>query len=109
MLPIAALMLSVLFLFKKNVYVYDHLIFSMHSLSFQGLLLSAVFLLDLVAPWSFLLMLLAPVHLFKHMRGTYGTSRLGTLIRMFLLFTGSVAGFVFLMLGLTFVGLATLH
>src|SRR6185312_4180707 len=37
MLPIAALMLSVLFLFKRNVYVYDHLIFSMHSLSFQGL------------------------------------------------------------------------
>ncbi|HEY8002849.1 MAG TPA: DUF3667 domain-containing protein, partial [Phenylobacterium sp.] len=42
MLPIAALMLSVLFLFKKNVYVFDHLIFSMHSLSFQGLLLTAV-------------------------------------------------------------------
>ena len=40
MLPIAALMLSVLFVFKKGVYVFDHLIFSMHSLAFQGLLLS---------------------------------------------------------------------
>ena len=44
MLPIAALILSVLFVFKKNVYVFDHLIFSMHSLSFQGLLLTVVFL-----------------------------------------------------------------
>ena len=36
MLPIAALMLSVLFVFKKGVYVFDHLIFSMHSLSFRA-------------------------------------------------------------------------
>src|SRR6185312_2622030 len=34
MLPIAALMLGVLFLFKKGVYLFDHLIFSMHSLAF---------------------------------------------------------------------------
>jgi len=96
LLPIAALLLGPLFIFRRGVYLFDHLIFSTHSLSFQGLLLSTVFLLDLVTPWSFLLMLLAPVHLFRHMRGTYGTSRMGTLIRMFLLFTGSVAGFVFL-------------
>ena len=52
MLPIAALMLGVLFLFKKNIYVFDHLIFSMHSLSFQGLLLTIVFLLGLVVNWG---------------------------------------------------------
>ena len=31
MLPIAAMMLSLLFVFKRGVYVFDHLIFSMHS------------------------------------------------------------------------------
>src|SRR4051794_24657137 len=35
MLPIAATVLSLLFVFKRGVHVFDHLIFSMHSLSFQ--------------------------------------------------------------------------
>jgi hypothetical protein len=109
LLPIAALLLSVLFAFKRGVYVFDHLIFSMHSLSFQGLLLMAVFLLGLATPWAAALLLVAPVHLFVHMRRTYGIGTAGTLLRMFLLFHGSLIGFVFLMLGLMFVGLATIH
>lgn len=109
MLPIAALMLSVLFPFKKGVYVFDHLIFSMHSLSFQGLLLSATFLLGLGVSWAGALLWLAPVHLFVHMRGTYKISVIGALIRMFLLFMGSSIAFAFLIVGLLFVGLATVH
>lgn len=109
MLPIAALMLAALFVFKRGVYVFDHLIFSMHSLSFQGLLVSAVFLLGLAVPWSGALLCLSPVHLFVHMRGTYRISTIGTLIRMFLLFIGSSVAFAFLMVGLLLVGLATVH
>jgi hypothetical protein len=109
MLPIAALMLSLLFVFKRGVYVFDHLIFSMHSLSFQGLLLTGVFLGGLAVSWASWFLLVAPVHLFLHMREAYRISTIGTLIRMFLLFTLSAAAFAFLMLGLMFVGLATLH
>lgn len=109
MLPIAAVLLSVLFVFKKGVYVFDHLIFSMHSLSFQGLLLTVVFALGMVVDWGAWLLLLAPVHLFVHMRGTYRTSWYGTLIRMFLLFIGSTWAFGFLVVGLVLVGLATVH
>jgi hypothetical protein len=109
MLPIAALMLSVLFVFKRGVYVFDHLIFSMHSLSFQGLLLTAVFLGGLAVDWAGWFLWLAPVHLFFHMRRAYGISSLGALIRMFLLFIASAVAFVFLMLGLMFAGLATVH
>jgi hypothetical protein len=109
MLPIAALMLSLLFVFKRGVYVFDHLIFSMHSLSFQGLLLAGVFLGGLAVPWASWFLLFAPAHLFVHMRGAYRISALGTLIRMLLLFTLSAAAFAFLMLGLVFVGLATIH
>ena len=109
MLPIAALMLSILFVFKKNTFVFDHLIFSMHSLSFQGLLLSAVFLsgiwLDGVA-WA---LWLAPMHLFVHMRGTYGSSIFGTLLRMFLLFLGSSVAFGLLVAALFLIGLATVR
>jgi hypothetical protein len=109
MLPIAALMLSVLFLFKKNVYVFDHLIFSMHSLSFQGLLLTAVFLLSLVVDWASALLWLSPVHLFVHMRGAYRISVIGTLVRMSLLFVGSSVAFGVLIGALVIVGLATAH
>jgi hypothetical protein len=109
MLPIAALCLSVLFVFKRGVYVFDHLIFSMHSLAFQGLLLAGVFLGGLAVTWAGWFLWLAPVHLFVHMRGAYRISTVGTLIRMFLLFILSATAFVFLMLGLVFVGLATLH
>ena len=109
MLPIAALMLSVLFLFKKGVFVFDHLIFSMHSLSFQGLLLTAVFLLGLGVDWGPALLWLSPVHLFMHMRGAYRISVIGTLIRMFLLFMGSSIAFALLIAGLVLVGLATAH
>jgi hypothetical protein len=109
MLPIAAIMLTVLFVFKKGVYVFDHLIFSMHSLSFQGLLLTVVFALGLVVDWGPWLLLLSPVHLFVHMRGTYKISWYGTLIRMFLLFIGSTWAFGFLIVGLLLVGLATVQ
>ena len=109
MLPIAALMLSVLFVFKKNTYVFDHLIFSMHSLSFQGVLLSAVLLsgiwLDQVE-WA---LWLSPVHLFAHMRGTYKSSIFGTLLRMFILFIGSSVAFGLLVAALLIIGLATVH
>jgi hypothetical protein len=109
MLPIAALMLSLLFAFRRGVYVFDHLIFSMHSLAFQGLLLSAVFLLGLAVDWAALLLWLAPVHLFIHMRGTYRTGVVFTLLRMFVLFIGTSVAFAFLMMGLVVVGLATAH
>jgi hypothetical protein len=109
MLPISALFLSILFVFQRRFYVFDHLIFSMHSLSFQGLLLSAMFLLGQVTSYSGLLLLVSPVHLFVHMRGAYGTSALGTLLRMALLCIGSAVAVVLLMVGLIWVGLAAMH
>ncbi len=109
MLPISALLLSVLFVFKKKIYVFDHLIFSMHALSFLGLLLTSVFLLGLEAPWSGTLLWLSPIHLFVHMRSAYRISTIGTLIRMFLLFVGSTIAFSILISGLVLVGLATVH
>jgi hypothetical protein len=109
MLPIAALLLSLLFVFQRRFYLFDHLIFSMHSLSFVGLLFSAVTLLSMVVgSVAGLLYFAAPVHLFAHMRGVYGSSAFGTLFRMALLFLGTLIGFVVLMAGLMLVGLTAL-
>jgi hypothetical protein len=109
MLPVAALLLTAAFAFKKNVYVFDHLIFSMHSLSFQGLLLTAIFLLGMAWDGASWLLFIAPVHLFAHMRGTYRTGVAGTLGRMFLLFVGSAVAVSFLLAGLILIGLASAH
>jgi hypothetical protein len=108
MLPVGAFWLSLLYVFQRRFYIFDHLIFTMHSLAFQGLLLSAIFLLGAVSPWFWWLVLLAPVHLFVHMRGTYGSSVIGALIRMWVLFWGSAIGFGVLMLGLLVVGLTAM-
>jgi hypothetical protein len=96
-LPVSALLLTLLFIFNRRFYVFDHLVFSMHSLTFQLLLLSTIFLLSmLVGSVAWWLILLSPIHLYKHMRGTYGTGRLGTLLRMFFLWIGTTIGFSFL-------------
>jgi hypothetical protein len=51
-------------------------------------------------------MLAAPVHLFFHMRGVYRTSVVGTIVRMGLLFVGSIIGGILIFLGLLWVGLS---
>ena len=114
MLPIAALILGLLFVFQRRFYLFDHLIFVMHSLSFQGLLLSTVFLLDAtgvtaITSGASLLLFASPVHLFVHMRGTYKSSILGTLLRMVLLFVLSVLAFVALFTALIWTSMAALE
>lgn len=99
-LPISALMLSLLFVFNRRFYVFDHLIFSMHSLSFQMLLVTVIFLASMVvggAAWW--LILVMPVHLFVHMKGAYERSTFGTVARM---------GVLFLLTSITFSLLALL-
>jgi Protein of unknown function (DUF3667) len=108
MLPISAVILSFLFLFQRRFYVFDHLIFSMHSLSFLGLLISTVMLLSILGHGSILLFG-APVHLFVHMRGVYRTSIAGTLLRMALLFFASLVAFCVLIVALVLVGIASLQ
>lgn len=98
-LPVSALMLSLLFAFNRRFFVFDHLIFSMHSLSFQMLLLTTIFLLStLIGSWAWWLIVLAPVHLFLHMKGAYQRSAFGTLARMFVLFVLTSVTFSFLAL-----------
>lgn len=89
-LPVSALILTCLFFWRRDVFVFDHVIFSMHSLSFQLLLLTAIFLLAMgIGPAAWFLLFLSPVHLFVHMRGAYRSGAFATLLRMFLLFTAT--------------------
>lgn len=90
-LPISALLLTLLFGLKRRFFIFDHTIFSLHSLSANGLVLAAATAFSrFSASVSDLLLLAVPVHLFIHMRGFYGLTVAGTLLRMLVLFLGSV-------------------
>ena len=107
MLPLSTAILSLLFIFQRRFYVFDHTIFSLHSLSAVGVMFAiANGLQTVTAGLSGVVLLAAPVHLFFHMRGAYGTSILGTLLRMFLLFNASLVGAVLIIMGLVWVGLS---
>ena len=105
-LLVAAPLLALAFVFQRRFFFFDHLIFSMHSLSFQGLLLAATLALGGWVGGTDTLFLISPVHLFIHMRGVYGTSIVGTLARMVFLFVGASFGFALLVGALFLIGLA---
>lgn len=108
-LLVAAPLMALVYVFQRKFRFYDHLIFSMHSLSFQGLLLSISMIGGGWLSWAEALLILAPVHLFAHMRGFYGGSSVGILVRMGLIFVGSVIGFIALFAALLLVGIAGVH
>ncbi len=104
-LPMSAALLGLMFFWRRGVYMFDHLIFSMHSLSFQGLLVAIVMAGSQLSGWFGWLLLAAPIHLFVHLKGAYGLGVFGTLARMLVLFVGSVIGFAAALVGLVFIGL----
>jgi len=104
-LPLSAGLLGAMFFWRRDIYMFDHLIFSMHSLSFQGGLLAVSMLaMNLNGAFGWLL-LFAPVHLFAHLKGAYGLGVFGTLARMLVLFVGSLIGLIVAMTGLLMIGL----
>lgn len=108
-LPISGFILATMFVFRRRFVLFDHLVFSMHSLAFQGLLFTTALAgRALLGPGAFWLLALSPVHLFVHMRGVYGTGKFGTLVRMAILFVLSSIGFGLLLAALVLVGLAAL-
>jgi hypothetical protein len=105
MLPIAGLMLWALYVRQRHG-LYDHLIVAIHSLSFVGLALIAMLLLGLVLPHaSGLILLVLPIHLFAHLRGVYRSGIVATLLRMLLLFAGTLLASLALLAGLAGIGL----
>jgi len=107
MLPVAALLMSLLFVFQRRFFLFDHTIFSLHSLSAMGLVGIAYLIIGAIAGegTASVVLLAMPVHLFLHMRGVYRSSVRGTLIRMALLCVGSSVAVAVLVVGLIAVGL----
>jgi hypothetical protein len=107
LVPISLPFVAVLFLWKRGWTLYDHVVFTLYSLSFMSLLFIAVGLLMLYEPlegWAVsLLGLAAPAHMFFHLKGAYGLKSWSALWRTFFLIVfAGVCLLVFLILMLVF-------
>ena len=94
LVPLLLPFMWLMFIGRRDVMVYDHAVFALYSLSFMALLVIAAALLSLTPLNGHLgwLVWLVPLHVFLHLRGTYGLTRWGASWR-----TGAllgIAGFV---------------
>lgn len=89
LIPLSIPFLWLLFFWRRDIHLYDHAIFATYSITFMMLLLV---LLSIGAAagvgsaiWGTALVIAPPVHMYRHLRGTYGLSRFGTFLRLFFL------------------------
>jgi hypothetical protein len=102
MLPILAGLLTVLYVYKRQFYVYDHLVVSMQYMSFCFLLWAFVAILPKpLNGWLFWPALAwTPVNLFMTLRGAYGSSRVGAAGKALFLWLATLFLFSVLLVGL---------
>ena len=92
-----------LFFWRRDIFVYDHAIFVTYSISFMMLLVIAASLLRTmhVSAWivTIVLQVIPPIHMYLQLRGAYGLSWLGALVRLvFLLFAAAMVLSIFVSL-----------
>jgi hypothetical protein len=83
LIPISVPFLWLLFPFSRRFHIYDHTVFVTYSLSFMTLLGATAMVVGAVGVpgMAGLLMLVPPLHMYRQLRGTYGCSRLGGVLR----------------------------
>jgi hypothetical protein len=108
LIPLSLPFLWLLFFWRREVHLYDHAIFATYSISFMMLL---VILLSISAAvgvpsgvWGSVLAFVPPLHMYKQLRGAYGLSRVGALLRLFLLLISITVVLVLFALLLVLVG-----
>ena len=103
LIPLSAPFVWLLF-FWHRVPMYDHIVFTTYSIAFMTALsgVSALILNYVSENAGGLLLLFAPVHLYKHLKGTYGLTRFGAFWRLCVLsvFIWIVIGLFFAMIGI---------
>lgn len=106
LIPISVPFVWLLFFWRRKFKLYDHAVFVTYSLSFMSLM---VIVLMLVSYWigdtaALIFMIVAPIHIYKQMKGTYELSRGGALIRTLLLLNMTMFVMVFFILLLITLG-----
>lgn len=106
LVPFYVLALAFLHVWMRRVYVYDHVVVALHFQSFLYFGATAMILAAFVLPvWIWWIYGIGiPVYLYKIMRKSYGTSRILTVIRTFLMLIFSFVAIVLLITAISLVG-----
>lgn len=85
LIPLSIPFVWLTFIWHRKFHAYDHAIFVTYSLSFMSLLfivMSLVGVSQLGSGWALAIFtIIAPLHVYKHLRNTYGLSRFSTIWR----------------------------
>ena len=83
MIPLSVPFLWLLFPFSRRFHLYDHTVFVTYSLSFMTLLSVFVMIASALGAPGFgaLFGIAPPLHMYRQLRGAYGVSRIGALLR----------------------------
>ncbi|WP_304217087.1 DUF3667 domain-containing protein [Phenylobacterium aquaticum] len=110
LLPIIGLSLALVYVNKRQYFIYDHLLVATNLLSFAFLTNALGFILPAWAAgfWFLILIFWTPINLFQTLRGGYGSSIPGALFKTLFVWFSSVFAFSLLLSGLMFFSLAQL-
>jgi hypothetical protein len=99
LLPMLGLSLALVYVNKRKFFIYDHLIVATNLLSFAFLTNALGLVLpDPVRTWWFLLLMIwTPINLFQTLRGAYGSSILGAIIKTLIVWWSTMVSFVLLL------------
>jgi hypothetical protein len=86
LVPLSLPVLWLLFPFRRHVYLYDHAVFSLYSISFMSLLFvvisaMAAFGVQSQLAYSLLVGLVPPLHMYAQLKGAYRLGRFGAMWR----------------------------
>ncbi len=110
LLPIMGFSLGLLYVHKRQYYIYDHLLVSANLLSF--LFLTNALALAMPGQWggylALVLMFWTPVNIFMTLRGGYGSSIFGAVLKTLILWFLATMSFTILLLGVVYVAMTSL-
>ena len=102
LLPIVGLTLALVYRNRKQVFIYDHLLVAMNLLSFAFLTNAVGLILPgaIAVVWFLGLAVWTPINLYQTLRGAYGSSVLGAILKTLVVWTTTVLAFSLLLLTL---------
>ena len=110
LLPILGFSLALVYRNKRRIFIYDHMLVAMNFLSFVFLAnaVGLVLPLSLMGYWLGLVAIWTPINLFQTLRGAYGSSLPGALLKTFLLWATMLVVFTVLLVSLLVFSLSQL-
>jgi hypothetical protein len=102
LLPIVALTLALAYRNRPTFFIHDHALVAMDLLSFTFLINAVGFILPLplMGPWLAIAALWTPINLFQTLRGAYGSSLLGAVLKTLFVWVATVSAFSILLVAL---------